>query len=75
VHRLKEFDETRFRQVCGAIPEDGANVTIGENDNPVVRKVAASDHAVGIFRREELHRMFPSVLTQGSAPDKTVIYA
>lgn len=49
---LKELEGTdpgRFREACGAIREDGAYVTVGENDNLIVRKVAMSDSAAGVF--------------------------
>lgn len=46
---LSQSDPERFRQVCGAIREDGAYTSTGENDNLIVRKVGESDQAVGIF--------------------------
>jgi phosphate transport system substrate-binding protein len=42
-------DPDAFRVTCGAIREDGVYATTGENDNLIVRKVAESDHAVGIL--------------------------
>lgn len=49
LRQLEAEDPERFREACGAIREDGVYVSAGENDNLIVRKVAASDHAVGIF--------------------------
>jgi phosphate transport system substrate-binding protein len=46
---LEAADPETFRQACASIREDGVYTTTGENDNLIVRKVAASDHAVGIF--------------------------
>ncbi len=46
---LEMTDPESFRLSCGKIREDGPYVSVGENDNLIVRKVAASAHAVGIF--------------------------
>ena len=46
---LEAADPDLFRDACGSIREDGTYVTTGENDNLIVRKVAASEHALGIF--------------------------
>lgn len=50
--RLRELarsDPQTFRQGCSAIRQDGVYISTGENDNLIVRKITASDHAVGIF--------------------------
>jgi phosphate transport system substrate-binding protein len=46
---LKKEDESRYKQVCGAIREDGAYVEAGENDNLIVQKLQANPKAMGIF--------------------------
>lgn len=46
---LKKQDKKQFKQVCGAIREDGAYVEAGENDNLIVSKLNANPDAVGIF--------------------------
>ncbi|MCG6861668.1 MAG: substrate-binding domain-containing protein [Chromatiaceae bacterium] len=48
LNELQRSDPKAFRQGCGAIREDGIYVSTGENDNLIVRKIAVSDHAVGI---------------------------
>jgi phosphate transport system substrate-binding protein len=46
---LERSDPAAFRAGCGTIREDGVYVSTGEIDNLIVRKISASDHAVGIF--------------------------
>jgi phosphate transport system substrate-binding protein len=46
---LQVTNPSAYRETCGRIREDGPYVSVGENDNLIVRKVAESDHAVGIL--------------------------
>jgi phosphate transport system substrate-binding protein len=46
---LKKADETRHKQVCEKVREDGAYVEGGENDNLIVQKIAANRQALGVF--------------------------
>jgi phosphate transport system substrate-binding protein len=46
---LKKSNEAKFKAICTGIREDGAYVEAGENDNLVVRKLAATPGAYGIF--------------------------
>ena len=46
---IKEQDESRFKQICHTIREDGRFIEAGENDNLIVQKLKANRNAVGIF--------------------------
>jgi phosphate transport system substrate-binding protein len=46
---LKKSDEKRYQAICHAIREDGAYVEAGENDNLIVQKLVANEHAFGVF--------------------------
>jgi phosphate transport system substrate-binding protein len=46
---LKKADESRYKQVCTALREDGAFVEAGENDNLIVQKLAANPNLLGVF--------------------------
>ncbi len=46
---LKKSDEAKFKKICTGIREDGAFVEAGENDNLIVRKLAASPGSYGLF--------------------------
>ncbi len=46
---LKNSDESRFKQVCYTIREDGRFIEAGENDNLIVQKLRSNPAAVGIF--------------------------
>ena len=46
---LKESDESKHKQLCTQIREDGAYVDAGENDNLIVQKLGANPNAVGVF--------------------------
>ena len=46
---LKKSDETKHKEVCTKIREDGAFVEAGENDNLLVQKVSAEPGTLGIL--------------------------
>ena len=46
---LKESDESKHKEVCTKIREDGAYVEAGENDNLLVQKVAADPGTLGVL--------------------------
>jgi phosphate transport system substrate-binding protein len=46
---LKKTDESRHKQLCTQVREDGAYVDAGENDNLIVQKLIANPNAVGVF--------------------------
>ena len=46
---LKKSDESRYKQICTALREDGAYVEAGENDNLIVQKLAANPNLLGVF--------------------------
>jgi phosphate transport system substrate-binding protein len=46
---LKEKDRDAAKKVCTTVRTDGAYVEQGENDNLIVRKIAANPNAIGIF--------------------------
>jgi phosphate transport system substrate-binding protein len=74
---LEDADPEAFRRACGAIREDGPYVTTGENDNLIVRKVAASDHALGILGFSYFSQnsdQLQAVAIEGSYPSSETIY-
>ena len=46
---LKKTNEAEFNRTCKTIRSDGAYIDAGENDNLIVRKLAANPNAVGLF--------------------------
>jgi phosphate transport system substrate-binding protein len=46
---LKESDKDRHKAICTKIREDGPFINAGEDDNMLVRKVAAQPGAIGIL--------------------------
>jgi phosphate transport system substrate-binding protein len=46
---MKKTDEARFKAICTGIRKDGAYVEAGENDNLIVRKLAAAPGSYGFF--------------------------
>lgn len=46
---LAKSDKDKHKVICTAMREDGAFIEAGENDNLIVKKVASSQGAVGIF--------------------------
>ncbi len=49
IKAIKDQDESRFKQVCHTIREDGRFIEAGENDNLIVQKLKANRNAVGVF--------------------------
>ena len=71
IQAIKEKDESRFKQVCYTIREDGRFIEAGENDNLIVQKLKANKNAVGIFGYSFLEQNADSVqgsLINGEAP-------
>ena len=77
---LKGLESTApeaFRQACGPFREDGVYVTTGENDNLIVRKVAGSGHAVGVFGfsyYDQNRDVLQAVAIEGVPPSFESIY-
>ena len=46
---LKKANEAKYKAVCHGLREDGAFVEAGENDNLIVRKLAANPNTLGFF--------------------------
>ena len=73
---LKESDETKHKEVCTKIREDGLFVEAGENDNLLVQKVSADPGALGVlgysFLEENADRVSP-VSIAGVAPTEESI--
>ncbi len=46
---LHDKDEKQFKKIAHTIREDGAYIDAGENDNLIVQKLSANEHALGIF--------------------------
>jgi phosphate transport system substrate-binding protein len=46
---LKKSNESEFNRTCKMIRTDGAYIDSGENDNLIVRKLAANPNALGLF--------------------------
>jgi len=46
---LKESDETKYKQICTEVRNDGAYSDQGEQDNLIVNKIVANPKIVGIF--------------------------
>jgi phosphate transport system substrate-binding protein len=70
IKALKDTDESRFKQVCHAIREDGMYVEAGENDNLIVQKLQANPKALGIFGYSFLEQNVSQL--QGSTVDGVV---
>jgi len=73
---LKEADETRHKDICTKVREDGAYVEAGENDNLLVQKVAADPGTLGVlgysFLEENADKVRP-VTIAGVAPTEATI--
>ena len=73
---LKKSDETKHKEVCTKVREDGAFVEAGENDNLLVQKVSADPGALGVlgfsFLEENADRVAP-VSIAGIAPTEATI--
>ena len=46
---LEQSDKEAFQRRCQSIREDGAWIDAGENDNLIVQKLVANEHALGVF--------------------------
>jgi len=46
---LEDSDEDRWEEVCGRMRQDGPFIEAGENDNLIVQRLQADEHALGIF--------------------------
>ena len=71
IKAIKEKDESKFKQICYTIREDGRFIEAGENDNLIVQKLKANTNAVGIFGYSFLEQNADSVkgsLINGEAP-------
>jgi len=71
IKAIKDKDESKFKQICYTIREDGRFVEAGENDNLIVQKLKANKNAVGIFGYSFLEQNADSVqgsLINGEAP-------
>jgi phosphate transport system substrate-binding protein len=71
IQAIKEKDESKFKQICYSIREDGRFIEAGENDNLIVQKLKANQSAVGIFGYSYLEQNADSVkgsLINGEAP-------
>jgi phosphate transport system substrate-binding protein len=67
IEDLKKSDETKYKEVCQSIREDGAYIEAGENDILIVQKLNANPHAYGIFGYSFLDQNRDKV--QGSTVD------
>ena len=67
IKAIKDQDESRFKQICHTIREDGRFIEAGENDNLIVQKLKANRNAVGIFGYSFLEQNSDSV--KGSPVD------
>jgi len=73
---LKASDESRHKEVCTKIREDGAFIEAGENDNLIVQKLGANPEAIGIFGYsflEENGDTLRGVALNGVAPSSATI--
>ena len=73
---LKKSDETKHKEVCTKIREDGAYVEAGENDNLLVQKVSVDPGTLGIlgfsYLDENADKVRP-VQIAGVAPSEETI--
>lgn len=73
---LKKSDDTKHKEVCTKIREDGAYVEAGENDNLLVQKVAADPGTLGVlgysFLEENQDKVKPVALA-GVQPTEATI--
>ncbi len=73
---LKESDESRHKDICTKVREDGAFVEAGENDNLLVQKVTADPGTIGIlgysFLEENADKVSP-VQINGVSPTEATI--
>jgi phosphate transport system substrate-binding protein len=73
---LKKSNETKHKEICTKVREDGAFVEAGENDNLLVQKVAADPGALGVlgysYLEENADKVRP-VRIAGVAPTEQTI--
>ncbi len=73
---LKKSDETRHKEICTKVREDGLFVEAGENDNLLVQKVAADPGTLGVlgysYLEENADKVRP-VSIAGVAPTEQTI--
>jgi len=73
---LKKTDETKHKDICTKVREDGVFVEAGENDNLLVQKVSADPGALGVlgfsFLEENADKVAP-VSLGGVAPTEATI--
>jgi phosphate transport system substrate-binding protein len=73
---LKTTDESRHKDVCTKVREDGAFVEAGENDNLLVQKVAADPGALGVlgysFLAENADKVRPVEIGGVSPTEQTI---
>ncbi len=49
IKAMKKKDKKKYKAICHSVREDGAYIEAGENDNLIIQKLNANDHAFGIF--------------------------
>jgi len=73
---LKKSDETKHKEICTKVREDGLFVEAGENDNLLVQKVAADPGTLGVlgysYLEENADKVRP-VSIAGVAPTEQTI--
>jgi len=73
---LKKSDETKHKDVCTKIREDGAYVEAGENDNLLVQKVSAEPGTLGVlgfsYLEENADKVKPVQIAGVSPSEKTI---
>ena len=71
IKAIKDKDESKFKQVCYTLREDGRFIEAGENDNLMVQKIKANKNAIGVFGYSFLEQNLDSVkgsIVEGQAP-------
>ncbi|TPE62176.1 phosphate ABC transporter substrate-binding protein [Sandaracinobacter neustonicus] len=58
---LKKTDESRHKEICNKIREDGAYVEAGENDNLIVQKLGTNPTAIGVLGFSFLERNMDTI--------------
>lgn len=58
---LKKSDESRHKEICNKIREDGAYIEAGENDNLIVQKLAANPRTIGVLGFSFLERNLDTI--------------
>ena len=71
IKAIKDKDESKFKQVCYTLREDGRFIEAGENDNLIVQKIKANKNAIGVFGYSFLQQNLDSIkgsIVEGEAP-------